>query len=431
MPEAEGAIAKNSNTIQQTAERHSSMTSDTSWMPANYGSIEPTWSFGSFSGELRLDTSYHYSLAAPKDNSISGSSEVFRHNEFQLTHIGIGGDFVFKNIQARLMTQFGLYSQTTPRNDASPKRGQWQLDNAYRYISEAYAGYHLPILAGINIQTGIFMSYLGLWSYYNFDNWTYQPSYVSSNTPWFFNGLRIQIFVTPKLKIEPWIVNGWQSYGSFNKTPGLGLQVAWHPNEGFALVSNAYVGADTLALSKRLRFHSDSSVMWRYYQRPGARLSKAAISFTFDGGFESGDGVQPQSQYFLGAMAYHRLWLFNDMLGLTLGGGLIQNPGRYLVLLPPINGATAASGTPFFTTNPKDPFRAWDFQVTIDLLVERHATLRLEYTSRHANVPYFAGPNGMTPPSGNDPSDNDPGIGWTPDLTGHENRFTLALLIKL
>ena len=30
------------------------------------------------------------------------------------------------------------------------------------------------------------MSYIGLFSYYNFDNWTYQPSYVSSNTPWFF-----------------------------------------------------------------------------------------------------------------------------------------------------------------------------------------------------------------------------------------------------
>jgi len=34
-----------------------------------------------------------------------------------------------------------------------------------------------------------------------FDNWAYQPSYVSS-TPWFFNGLRIQWFPTDKLKIE-------------------------------------------------------------------------------------------------------------------------------------------------------------------------------------------------------------------------------------
>ena len=90
------------------------------------------------------------------------------------------------------MTQFGLYSQTTPRNDASPARGQWQLANAYRYVSEAYGGYHFDVQHGINVDAGIFMSYVGLFTYYQFDNWAYQPSYVSSNTPWFFNGVRVQ-----------------------------------------------------------------------------------------------------------------------------------------------------------------------------------------------------------------------------------------------
>src|SRR5262249_60560693 len=120
-------------------------------------------------------------------------------------------------------------SITTPPNAASPGRGQWDLDTPSRYLSEAYAGYHIDALGGINIEAGIFMSYIGLWSYYNFDNWTYQPSYVSSNTPWFFNGLRVQIFTSDKLKIEPWLVNGWQSYGKFNQAPGVGLQVLWRP----------------------------------------------------------------------------------------------------------------------------------------------------------------------------------------------------------
>jgi hypothetical protein len=84
------------------------------------------------------------------------------HNEFQLTQLGVGGDLNYKNVQARLMTQFGMYSSTTPRNDASPARGQWTLDNSYRYISEAYAGYHIDKWNGINIQAGIFMSYVGL-----------------------------------------------------------------------------------------------------------------------------------------------------------------------------------------------------------------------------------------------------------------------------
>ena len=85
------------------------------------------------------------------------------------------------------------------------------------------------------------MSYIGLFSYYNFDNWTYQPSYVSSNTPWFFNGMRVRSgFPNQKLKIEPWLVNGWQSYGKFNGRPGVGGQILWRPTAWFSFVGNQY-----------------------------------------------------------------------------------------------------------------------------------------------------------------------------------------------
>lgn len=41
-------------------------------------------------------------------------------------------------------------------------------------------------------------------------------------------------------------------------------------------------------------------------------------------------------------MLYNRMWLAKDVIGLTIGGGAMTNPGRYLVLVPPINGATAS-----------------------------------------------------------------------------------------
>src|SRR5262249_4470840 len=157
----------------------------------------------------------------------------------------------------------------TPRNDASTARGQWQLDNAYRYISEAYGGYHVDAMNGINVEAGIFMSYVGLFSFYNFDNWAYQPSFVSSNTPWYFNGMRVQIFPSDRLKIEPWLVNGWQSYGMFNSAPGLGLQVLWRPTGRISALSNSYWGEDTLGNPGRRRVHSDDSLTYKYLDRPG------------------------------------------------------------------------------------------------------------------------------------------------------------------
>src|SRR5437868_14395426 len=158
------------------------------------------------------------------------------------------------------MTQIGLYSTMTPRNDASPGRGQWDLANAYRYLSEAYGGYHFDVLHGVNADAGIFMSYIGLFSYYQFDNWAYQPSYVSSNTPWFFNGVRVQIFPTAKLKIEPWFVNGWQAYGKFNRTPGMGGQILWRPNGAVPAVATNYWGTHTLGLPDRKPIHTDDSL---------------------------------------------------------------------------------------------------------------------------------------------------------------------------
>ncbi len=203
---------------------------DFTWLNGNPRTKTPAFDSPFFTPEIRADVDYIYDFNHPSDNTIGGSSEVFRANEFHVTQLGVGGDFHFDNVQARLMTQFGLYSQTTPRNDASPARGQWNLADAYRYVSEAYGGYHFNKMHGINVQAGIFMSYIGLFSYYNFDNWAYQPSYVSSNTPWFFNGMRVQIFPTDKLKIEPWLINGWQSYGRFNHRPGVGGQILWRPS---------------------------------------------------------------------------------------------------------------------------------------------------------------------------------------------------------
>jgi hypothetical protein len=427
---------------------------DFTWLNGNSRTKDTPYATSFFTPEIRADVDYNYSFNHPKDDTISGSSEVFRHGEVQVTQLGVGGDFHYDNVRARLMTQFGMYSQTTPRNDASPARGQWQLDNSYRYISEAYGGYHFNALHGINVDAGIFMSYIGLFSYYQFDNWAYQPSYVSSNTPWFFNGVRVQIFPTEHLKIEPWFTNGWQSYGRFNNRPGFGVQILWRPTGWLSVLGNQYaLGEEALGIPGRVRYHSDDSIEIKYLDNQENFLSKAAFSLTGDIGCEHGGGVschgdsaKGPKQSFLGFMFYNRFWFDRDRYGLTLGGGRINNPGRYLVLLPPINGATAASGTPYFTENPGDTFKAWDASATFDYMPSQYITFRWEFNHRAANVPYWSGPGGVTPPSGN--TFGAPGalvcndgsvasasgcaaIGlWTPDLKKIENRINLAILVK-
>ena len=130
-------------------------------------------------------------------------------------------------------------------------------------------------------------------------------------------------------------------------------------------------------------------------------------------------------------MVYHRLWFDHDLFGLTVGLGGIINPGRYLVLLPPINGATALSGTPYFTESPGNEFKAWDTSVTFDWMPIQFFTFRVEYNHRHADVLYFAGQGGVTPPGGNQGSPGSTVTDWSPDLRHTEDRVTAAILVKL
>ena len=406
---------------------------DWTWLNGNPRNKDVVFDSKFFTPEIRADATYTYDFNKPIDDSIGGSSEIFRSNEIQLEQLGVGGDFHYDNVRARLMTQFGMYSATTPRNDPSTGKGQWDLDTAYRYLTEAYGGYHIDALDGINIDAGIFLSYIGLFSYYNFDNWAYQPSYVSSNTPWFFEGLRVQIFPNPHLKIEPWLINGWQSYGSSNSRKGLGGQIKWTPRPWVNVISNNYgLGHDDLYAPNRGRIHTDDSVEIKYYDHPERTLDKMAFSFTADAGCEFGPsettsagqyvqgvachgnkrdvksiggdyftaGVDPK-QSFIGYMLYNRTWFKKDRYGVTIGGGQINNPGRYLVLLPPINGETAPSASinsPYFPENPSDPFKAWDTSFTFDYMPRQWLTFRWEYDYRHASVPYWTGHGGITPP---------------------------------
>ncbi len=357
-----------------------------------------------FTPEFLVDVNYTASQNAPIDNTVVGSTALSRNNEVTLAFLGFGGDFHYEHARGRLMTQFGVRSTLVPRNDGSTMRGQFDLQTALRYVSEAYGGYHWDAMHGINLDAGIFMSYVGLFSYDNFENWMYLPSFTSDNTPWFFNGLRLQMFTSDKLKIEPWLINGWQTYGKFNEMPGFGMQVLWRPVEEVSVLSNDYVGWDTQDNPGRFRFHSDNSIELKYFENKNRDLFKrAAFSVTADIGGEQGDGVTPFSshhtnnplecttsnpceQHFLSWMAYNRVWI-HDTLAFTIGGGMMNNPGRYLVLAPTgvaapfqplsIQGiGYSQPGQQAFSLSPGTTFNAWDIRGGLSVHAQRAHHLR-------------------------------------------------------
>ena len=417
----------------QTTTKGEPFPGDWTWLNSNGHASDSPMATKYFTPEFRADANYILDYNHPHDDTMGGATESFRSDEWQLEQISIGGDIHIDNVRGRILTMNGLFATTTPRNDATPSRGQWDLAGAYKYVSEAWGGYHWDVAHGLNVDAGIFVSYIGLFSYYNFDNWTYQPSFVSSNTPWFFNGMRIQYFPTAKLKIEPWIINGWQSYARANGKPGLGGQILWRPKSYLDFVFNNYgLGEDAVGFPGRSRIHADYSAQVKYYDKPERFIDKAAFTITGDAGCEYGGGpssgpydphgYSPEmgtsstysggvnchnskngrpKQDFLGYMIYDRTWFKKDRYAITLGGGVMTNQGRYLTLLPPINGATAFTGTPYFTENGGDRSLMHDGTITLDYMPSQFITFTLEEGYRYSDVPYWTGRGGITPPGGN------------------------------
>ena len=102
---------------------------DWTWLNGNPRNKDTAWDSKFFTPEIRADVTYAYDFSKPIDDTNSGSSEIFRTNEIQLEQLGIGGDFHLDNAHARFMTQYGMYSTATVRNDPSYAKGQWNHEH--------------------------------------------------------------------------------------------------------------------------------------------------------------------------------------------------------------------------------------------------------------------------------------------------------------
>jgi hypothetical protein len=230
------------------------------------------------------------------------------------------------------------------------------------------------------------------------------------------------------------------------------------------VISNNYVGPDNADSPDCIKYHTDDSVVVKYFDDPKASIDKMAFSITADAGMQQGPlymgvgsagtttaaglvvgpndflNVNSDTERFLGAMAYDRTWFANDTLAFTFGGGYMTNQGRYLALLPSIGGATAATygstpGTGAFATGPGLPWNAWDFDVCLQIMPSEYITFDFEWTHRHSSIPYFNGPGGETSSdgwtAGAATGSQQLSQGFVPDLIQDEDLVLGAIMIHI
>lgn len=402
-----------------------------------------------------LDGYYNYNFARPLDHTQTISAVTGRAQEFSLALASIGLESNYKNIIGRIWLQTGSMLNIIQETDASVLRGRNTgttigangvnlgtgiTANNLKYIREAAAGYHFDVAYGLNLELGIFMSYIGLESYVTQENWSYQRSLVCDFTPFYFQGARAQFYPSKKFKTELWLMNGWQTYHTYNNRPAIGNSNYYRPNENLQLVANFYYGndsrpgLDSAAVGRAAypgvqRFHHDNSVVARYYHQdrkgPLHGITQAAFSLNTHYGCQSGtdasgNAVKAKDNYMVGSSLANRLWFAKNKLALTTRVGFVKNPGRYLSFNPSVVG---------FTDPDASRLTAKEVTGTFDIMPSDFVTFRVEYLHRSANVPYFAGPGGTTSPSGY--ADQPLPPAYVPDLRDYENRLIFAVNFRL
>lgn len=384
-------------------------------------------------GVVYLDGHFNYNFAQPKDNTQTISAVTTRSNEFSLALASIGIESNYKNTIGRLWLQTGSMLNIIQETDGSVNRGRNTSTGNLKFIREAAAGYHFNVNYGLNLEMGIFMSYIGLESYLTQENWSYQRSMVCDFTPFYFQGARAQYYPTKNYKTELWLLNGWQSYNGWSKNPGIGNSNYYRPNENIQLVANFYYGRDSKSgspeLSKIMRFHHDNSIVYRYIKHSSKSkgLSQAAFSLNNHYGFQQGDGLKAKDNFMMGSSLVNRLWFNQNKIGWTTRADYVTNPGGYLSFSPAQSGAIP-NDYETAIANGKD-LKMWQLSSTFDFMPTDFVTLRLEYAYRNANIPYFTGSGGTTSQTGfiNDPIDPN----WKADLRKSENRIILAVNFRL
>lgn len=393
---------------------------DFTWMNGQSRQRSTPLQLGKYvTGSLYLDTYFSQSNNRPRDNTIVGSASIGRSGEFQINLASVGVSWNYQNVIGRIELQSGSMLNIVQDLDGSVGRGRNLTTAGLRNIRQATAGYHFDKGYGIDVEAGIFASYVGLESYLLGENWNYHRSLVCDFTPFYFQGVRASFYPTQKLKLEPWIMNGFQTYGRWNAAPSVGFSTYYRPTGSLGLIGNFYYGADQRGNPGRKRFHHDNSVLLRYLDRPTAYgISKMAFSLNSHYGFEQGgNGPSADQAYMAGTSFVNRIWFNQDKLALAVRAELVANPSRYLAPAP----------TPGGFTDGGTGFTARGLTATFDVMPTDFFSVRAEVMTRASSVPFFAGPGGTTSVDGYLGTPGD----FTPDVRRAQTLFTLALNFRL
>jgi hypothetical protein len=395
---------------------------DFNWMNGTNTQPSSLLTMGPITWSLYVDTYYAWQFNQPIDHTIFPTTTAPRHDEISLNlaHVGIDVTGLDGPI-GRLYIQYGTTVQTVAGQDTTTTRGYFLTNALLQNIEQAAAGWHFHQWHGVNLEAGIFQSYIGLESYLPEENWSYTHAFLADATPYYFFGVRTQVYPSANLKLELWLVNGWQTFGEWHEAKAGGYLWNWRPREWLSLVNSGYAGQEVEGDPDSLRVYSDNNLQVRYYKgEPGHFLRSLAFSLVGDVGYER-RGNEPSGA--MGGVTLSHRFEWTEKWKSTIRGDILFDQTRAISPKFPVGSPYTLAGT--------DPFLAGGLTTTLDFWPSPWLVTRLEYAHRIANQPLFSGPGGITGPGGELPTSAAAAAAFAPDLRRSDDRILFNVTLRL
>jgi hypothetical protein len=393
---------------------------DYAWMNGSNTQPASLLGMGPVTWSIYVDTYYAWQLHQPIDHTIFPTTTAPRHDEISLNLAHLGVDLTgLDGPIGRLYVQYGSIVETIAGQDTTTTRGFYLTNRLLQYLQQAAAGWHFHWLHGVNAEVGIFPSYVGLESYLPEENWAYTHAFLADATPYYFFGGRAQVFPSQRLKVELWLVNGWQTFGQWHEGRAGGYLWNWRPNAWLSLVNSVYAGQEAQGDPDSLRVYSDNDVQIRYYSAPDARLLRSmAFSLVGDFGWEHRSNA-PSGP--MGGVTFTHRWDWTERWKSTLRGDFLRDETQAISPKFPVTSVYPWRGT--------NPFFGAGITATLDYWPSPWVLTRLEVAHRVANQPLFTGNGGITGPGGQPPTAGSPP--FTPDLRNTDDRVLFNVTLRL
>jgi hypothetical protein len=210
-----------------------------------------------------VETGFTWSFNEPSNGVIAWRGFDNRHATFALSNVALRMRMQYD----RVYTSFTLQWGTTPdtyylAEPSAPAVSGIGASSAatWRFLQQAYLGWDIPLLSGIRLEGGVFLSPIGFEGMSIRDDWTWSRSNLFYGLPFYHTGVRLVTTVEERWTFSLALFNGWNSVLDNNDEKSL---AAWIDYASDELSFHALYFGGVERVDGNWRHLFDAWLMWR------------------------------------------------------------------------------------------------------------------------------------------------------------------------